>query len=338
MQIIKFNNKIFLAVSFVILITLTLLSLNLGAIHFDISTTLFALIGKGDANTVFILQQLRLPRTLLAIIVGGILGVSGTILQGLFRNPLADSGVIGISAGAALGAAIAIVLLPASLLFWQRDQLIALFAFVGGLITTLLVYRIGRTTFGTNMLLILLGGIAIGSLAFAFLGLLQFLADDQALRELTIWQLGSLAQGNFFNILLCLLAFILLFWQATTMSQALNAMLLGDLEAKHLGINIEKIKKRCIYLIAFAIGIAVSVTGMIGFIGLVVPHIARTLLGADHKKLIPITAVLGAILLLLADIVARSIAPPAEIPIGILTALLGAPFFIGLLIKHKKEL
>lgn len=329
--------RLFLFSNIVILILLILLSLHLGAIHFDLSTMFWGIFGQGETSVVFVLQQLRLPRTLLAIAIGAILGVSGAVLQGLFRNPLADAGVIGISAGAALGAGVAIVLLPTSLLFWQQGQLIAGFAFLGGLSATLMVYRIGYTASGTNILLILLGGIAIGALAFAFLGILQFIADDQALRQLTIWQLGSLANSNQLTIFLCFIVLILIFLQFKRISPQLNALLLGDLEAKHLGVDIEKIKKRCIYLVALAIGIAVSASGMIGFIGLVVPHLCRALLGPDHRTLIPSSALVGAILLLLADIVARSIVPPAEIPIGILTALIGAPFFIGLLMKYKRD-
>ncbi|TNH05537.1 iron ABC transporter permease [Testudinibacter sp. TR-2022] len=327
-----------LAIGLLLLSAIILLSLVSGAVNTDLWQTLTALYGKGDSSTVFIVQQLRLPRTLLGVFIGAILGCCGAVLQGLFRNPLADPGIIGVSAGAALGAAIAIVLLPQGILLWNKLSLLSLFSFIGGLLATLFVYHIGKTHYGTRMTLILLSGIAIGALAFAFLGLLQFIADDRALRELTTWQLGSLAHGNCNTVILCAVTAFLLLTQFMRRASALNALLLGDLEARHLGVSVEKIKRSCIIYTALGIGIAVSVSGMIGFIGLIVPHIARTLLGPNHKTLIPACALIGAILLLGADILARKLAAPAEIPIGILTALLGAPFFITLLIKNKGRL
>lgn len=323
-------------IGWAILLMLFLLSLSVGAVSLDLKQNFLALFGQGNSQVVFIVQQLRLPRTLLCLLIGAILAICGSVLQGLFRNPLADPSVIGVSAGAALGAGIAIVLIPSGLFFWQ-SHLIAIFAFIGGLVATLFVYKIGRSEFGSDVKLMLLSGIAIGSLAFAFLGILQFIADDSALRELSMWQLGSLSQANSYNITLCTMVFILIYWRFSHLAQALNALLLGDLEARHLGINIEKVKYHCIIFTALAIGIAVASAGIIGFIGLVIPHICRTLLGANHRTLIPTSALLGAIILLTADILARIIAPPAEIPIGILTALLGAPFFIYLLIKSKQQ-
>lgn len=328
----------FIAITIGILIISASYSLAVGAVKIDLWQNFPALWGDGKPNIVFILQSLRLPRTLLAILVGAILGICGAVLQGLFRNPLADPAIIGVSAGAALGAGIAIVLLPSSILLWQKTQIISLFAFAGGLLATLLVYHIGKTSFGTKMTLILLAGIAIGSLAFAFLGLLQFFADDSALRELTTWQLGSVANADNTSIALCFLALVLVFIVFQRQANALNALLLGDIEARHLGVEVERIKRHCIYLTAFAIGIAVSVAGIIGFIGLVVPHICRTLLGSNHQTLLPASALVGAIVLLIADILARVLVPPAEIPVGILTALLGSPFFIALLSKNKSKL
>ncbi|MCW9710285.1 iron ABC transporter permease [Avibacterium sp. 21-586] len=328
----------FMLCNIIILCLIIFVSLSVGAIKIALVDLVNALFGRGEDSTVFVLQQLRLPRTLLAMFIGATLATCGTILQGLFRNPLADPGIIGVSAGSALGAGIAIVLLPTGFFLGYGTNLIAIFAFLGGLFATLLVYQVGKTGYGTKMLLILLSGIAIGSLAFAFLGLLQFIADDQALRTLTTWQLGSVANGDRYAVGLSAVVFFIVFYYFYRQSLKLNAMLLGDLEARHLGIDIEKIKKRCIYSVALAIGVSVSIAGMIGFIGLVVPHICRTILGADHRTLLPASALSGAILLLVADVLARVVAAPAEIPIGILTALLGAPFFIGLLIKNKEKL
>lgn len=317
-----------------LLLTLSLLSLSTGAVKLDVAQLASALLGQGDEATVFILQQLRLPRTLNALAIGAILGCSGAVLQGLFRNPLADPGIIGVSAGAALGAGIAIVLLPASL-FGVQLGITSVFAFVSSLLITLFVYRLGQTQYGSQMTLMLLGGIAIGSIAFALLGLLQYIADDRALRDLTTWQLGSLAQSNYWHVLLTWLVLAIVLLRFRRLAHALNALLLGDIEAQHLGVNIERVKRQCIFFTALAIGMAVAVAGIIGFVGLVVPHICRGLLGANHKVLIPASSLMGAVLLLFADILARAIAPPAEVPIGIITALLGAPFFIALLLKLK---
>ncbi|MBE2894250.1 FecCD family ABC transporter permease [Spirabiliibacterium falconis] len=328
---------IFGAITLSLLLGLSLLSLSTGAVKLELEHIITALFGQGDNATVFILQQLRLPRTLTALSIGAILGCCGAVLQGLFRNPLADPGIIGVSAGAALGAGIAIVLLPASL-FGLQLGITSIFAFLGSLLITLFVYRLGKTQYGSQMTLMLLGGIAIGSIAFALLGLLQYVADDRALRDLTTWQLGSLAQSHYWHVIVTFIALIIVLLRFKQLAYALNALLLGDIEAQHLGINIERVKRQCIFLTALAIGIAVAVAGIIGFVGLVVPHICRTLLGANHKILIPASSVMGAVLLLFADILARAIAPPAEVPIGIITALIGAPFFIALLLKLKGKM
>ncbi|MBE2895663.1 iron ABC transporter permease [Pasteurellaceae bacterium HPA106] len=325
---------LFSSITLALLVALCLLSLSSGAVKLDIAHVVTALLGQGDSGNVFILQQLRLPRTLNAITIGAILGGCGAVLQGLFRNPLADPGIIGVSAGAALGAGIAIVLLPTALFGFQLG-ITSTFAFIGSLVITLFVYRLGQTPYGSQMTLMLLGGIAIGAIAFALLGLLQYIADDRALRDLTTWQLGSLAQSNYWHVGITVVVLILVLVRFHSLAQALNALLLGDIEAQHLGVNIERVKRQCIFLTALAIGIAVAVAGIIGFVGLVVPHICRGLLSANHKILIPASSLLGAVLLLFADILARAIAPPAEVPIGIITALLGAPFFIALLLKLK---
>ncbi|MEC4724994.1 iron ABC transporter permease [Shewanella sp. D64] len=280
-----------------------------------------------------VINNVRLPRTILAMTVGAILAQCGAVMQGLFRNPLADPGIIGVSSGAALGAAICIVLLPGS-----GEYTVAFSAFLAGLITTLVVYRLASSPSGTSVVLLLLSGVAIAALAGAGIGLLTYLADDMALRDLTLWQMGSIAGAQWQYVSLSLLALVLISWQFSRSSTALNAMLLGEAEARHLGIEVDKLKLKLIVLCAIGVGISVAATGIIGFIGLVIPHLVRMVIGPDHKRLLPISAVLGAITLALADIGARSLVAPAELPVGLVTAMLGAPFFIFMLLKQKNRL
>ncbi|WP_298770550.1 iron ABC transporter permease [uncultured Shewanella sp.] len=280
-----------------------------------------------------IINNVRLPRTLLALCVGAILAQCGAVMQGLFRNPLADPGIIGVSSGAALGAALCIILFPSS-----GEMGIASSAFITGLITTLTVYRLAQANNGTSVILLLLSGVAIAALTGAAIGLLVYFADDMALRDLTLWQMGSIAGAQWHYVILTALTLALISWQFHRSSNALNALLLGESEARHLGININKLKLKIILLCAFGVGISVAATGIIGFIGLIVPHLIRMIIGPDHKALLPSSALLGAIMLMLADTGARYVLSPQELPVGLITALLGAPFFIVLLIKQKNKL
>ncbi|RJX70070.1 iron ABC transporter permease [Vibrio sinensis] len=292
-------------------------------------------------HITMIVQQVRLPRTLLAISVGGILAICGAVMQGLFRNPLADPGIIGVSSGAALGAAIAIVLFselatsyPTLLLFGT----VPVFACFGGTIITFAVYRLGTGVNGTSVTMMLLAGVAIAALTGAALGLLNYFADDQALRDLSLWTMGSLAGANPRSLWLAFITLIVLFAAYYRDADKLNAMLLGEAEARHMGINVQSLKRRLIILAAAGVGVTVALAGIIGFIGLIVPHLARMLIGPNFRSLLPVTLFLGALLLLVADMLARTIVAPLDMPVGIVTALLGAPFFIWLLIKQKGRL
>lgn len=294
-----------------------------------------------EAHKLLIMQEIRLPRTLLCIAVGGILGLCGAVMQGLFRNPLADPGIIGVSGGAALGAALAIVLLTP--LNQQLQQtigggLLPLLAFLGGALTTTLVYLLGTREGGTSVTVMLLAGVAITALSGAVIGLLTYLADDQMLRDLSLWQMGSLAAGKPADVALTLLTLGALLWLFMRDAQPLNALLLGEGEARHLGVNVQSLKRRLILLTAAGVGVSVAVSGMIGFVGLVVPHLVRLLAGPNHVRLLPLSTLMGAALLLAADMLARTLLAPAEMPVGIITALLGAPFFIWLLVKSRRAL
>lgn len=288
-----------------------------------------------------VLLHIRLPRTLLCLGVGAILALCGAVMQGLFRNPLADPGIIGVSSGAALGAALSMVLLaPGALLLpvWLGASLTSLMAFIGGLITTLVVYQLARTSQGTSVSILLLAGVAIAALSGGILGLLNYLADDQTLRDLTLWQMGSMAQSDPVQLgLVCVTATVLTVLLRRH-AHSLNALALGEAEAGHLGIDVQSLKRKLVLMAALAVGVSVAAVGIIGFVGLVVPHLVRLLAGPDHRRLLPLSALLGAWLLLLADMLARTLAAPAEMPVGIVTALLGAPFFLWLLLKQKRDM
>ena len=328
-----------------LLLLVVWLSLALGPVSLPLGDTLRALarlIGlpvSADAlgQAELIVSQIRLPRTLLGVATGGVLALAGVAMQGLFRNPLADPGLIGVSSGAALGAAIAIVFgasiggLPEAL----APYLLSACAFAGGLLVTALVYRLGRHNGQTSVATMLLAGIALTALAGALIGLFTYLADDATLRTLTFWNLGSLNGASYSRLWPLLLITLLVACWLPRRVDALNALLLGESEARHLGFDVERLKVELILCTALGVGAAVAAAGMIGFIGLVVPHLLRLIVGPDHRVLLPASMFGGAILLLLADLVARLALAPAELPIGIVTALIGAPFFLYLLIRGR---
>ncbi|OED45023.1 iron ABC transporter [Endozoicomonas sp. (ex Bugula neritina AB1)] len=292
-------------------------------------------------HTRLIVESIRLPRTLLGVLVGSSLAIGGASMQGLFRNPLADPSIIGVASGAALGAAIAIVL--GGMLLSDFPPLIqhysvSLLAFIGSIFTTLVVYKMGTTNNGTSVATMLLAGVAITALAGAGLGILTYISDDATLRNLTFWQMGSIAGATWNSVLICLSILAPVTLILCRYGSVLNAMLLGESEARHLGINVQAVKLKLILLTALAVGVSVSMAGIIGFVGLVVPHLIRLMVGPDHKVLLPASAMLGGILLLVADMVARVIVSPAELPIGIVTALMGAPFFISLLWQQRTRI
>ncbi|MFN1580356.1 FecCD family ABC transporter permease [Vibrio rotiferianus] len=327
-----------------ILAFIAVASITVGPMNISLSDSLRGLTGSGSdlaPHIQLVINEIRLPRTILCMFIGAILAICGVVMQGLFRNPLAEPGIIGVSAGAALGGAFAIVVFADfSQNYPTLMNLAALpfFAFLGGAITTVLVYWLGTNKFGTSVTIMLLAGVAISALSGAAIGFMNFIADDQMLRDLTLWSMGSLAGANWSGIGLAGVTLIsLMFWfQKKAMS--LNALLLGESEAKHLGVPVQKLKRQLILLSAVGVGITVSICGAIGFIGLVIPHLGRMLAGPDHRTLLPISALMGALLLTAADMFARVAVAPAELPVGIVTALIGAPFFIYLLFQQKGKI
>lgn len=322
--------------------------LNSGAVDIPIQTIIdlgFEVFQSSDKDNVSqqvktILLDIRLPRICLAILIGAILAISGAVMQGLFRNPLAAPSLIGVSSGASVGASVVIVLAGA----WLQSNtalglsLVAVGAFIGSFLVTVLVYRLSTSALGTSVTTMLLAGIAVSALAGAVSGLLSYYADNEMLRQISIWQMGNLSTANWQRVLVLTVVAILVLSLFPRESKSLNALLLGESEARHLGIDVQQVKRKLILLTTLGIGTAVAIGGMIGFVGLIVPHIVRLLIGPDHRWLLPASALAGGVLLLLADTIARIIIAPTELPTGILTAILGAPFFIMLLVQQRREI
>ncbi|MFW2544819.1 FecCD family ABC transporter permease [Primorskyibacter sp. 2E107] len=315
-------------------------SLQVGATD----VTLFAMLAKlaqGEALSQMervVLFDIRLPRLAMGVLVGAALAVSGGAMQGLFRNPLADPGIVGVGAGAGLGAILAIVLgalLPVRMIDLIGNQLVPVAAFLGGWGSTLVLYRVSTRQGRTSVATMLLAGIALGALAGALSGILVYIADDRQLRDLTFWGLGSLAGASWAKVLSAGPLIVLSIGAALMMGRGLNGLALGEATAAHIGIPVQRMKSIAILAVAGATGAAVAVSGGIGFIGIVVPHLLRLTSGPDHRTLLLNSALLGAILLVLADVIARVIIAPAELPIGIVTAVLGAPVFLWILLKRR---
>ncbi len=322
---------VILALLALILLLLVLAAAGSGAVRIPLGRlpSLLASAPQGDEEIMWrnVLLQVRLPRVLLAVVVGAGLAVSGAAIQALFRNPLAEPGLIGVSLGGATGAVAAIVLGAPGLL------VIAPAAFVGSLAATGLAYRLGSGQPGVAG--VLLAGIAINATCASLIGLFTFQANDAQLRSLTFWNLGSLAGADWLQLLALAPWTLLLCWLLLREWRAMNALLLGEREAQHLGFALRRLRRRLVVLVALMVGPLVAVSGTIGFVGLVVPHLVRLTLGADHRRLLPATVVAGAIALTLADWLARIVVVPAELPIGIVTSLVGAPFLLWLLTRRK---
>lgn len=287
-----------------------------------------------------VLWVIRLPRLCLGVLIGAALGLAGAAMQGLFRNPLADPGLIGVSAGASLAAVATIVLevtVLAAVREWLGFYVLAVAAFGGACGTTVLVYKLskeaGRAVVGT----MLLAGIAVNALAGALTGLLTYAATDEQLRSITFWGLGSLGGASWPTVLGILPLLALPILLLPRLGKSLNLLALGEDQAAHLGLPVTRLKRQLIVLATLAVGTSVAVAGAIGFLGLVVPHLIRLAVGPDHRLVLPGSALGGALVLTLADLLARTIVAPAELPIGILTALLGTPVFLWILLREKRQ-
>lgn len=283
-----------------------------------------------------ILWEIRLPRLLLAMIVGAGLAVCGAAMQAIFRNPLADPGLIGVSSGAALGAVTTLVL--GNTLLSAFSAVFSIYAvpvgaFIGCITVCLFIYRLSAVNGQFTVISLLLAGIAVNAIVSAVIGILTLISTDQQLRDLTFWSMGSLAGNHFAMMLPSLAVIIVSSAYLLHLAQPLNLYLLGEEQARHVGININTLKKKVFICTALCTGAAVAITGVIGFVGFIIPHIVRLILGPDHRYLLPSCIVSGALFLSLADLLARTIILPAELPIGLITSAIGGPFFLFMLLK-----
>jgi len=325
------------------LLLVSFASLSVGATQTSLSRLVQDLWTGAPVSQVdqIVLLNIRLPRLVMGLLVGAALAVSGVLMQGLFRNPLADPGIVGVSSGAGLGAILAIVLggfLPLALQSLLGAWLVPVAAFFGAWGTTLLLYAVATRRGQTSVATMLLAGIAIGALGGALAGLMIYIADDNQLRELNFWGLGSLAGATWAKLAAAAPVIVLGLVATPYLARGLNALSLGEAAAVHMGVSVQRVKNGAILSVAAATGAAVAVSGGIGFIGIVVPHLLRLATGPDHRPLLPNAALLGAIVLIGADMISRVIVAPSELPIGIITAVLGAPVFLYILLKSKRSM
>ena len=327
-----------LAAAAAVFLGVAVLAIGIGAVRIPPLQVVAVLLGLDDPTITdahrAVVMNVRLPRVLLALLAGAGLACAGVMMQALFRNPLADPALIGVSAGAALGA-VATIVLGATLLqgfsLWLGVWTLPVAAFLGALATAALVFRLSSRDGQVDATTMLLCGIAVNALMGAGIGLLTYLATDEQLRNLTFWSLGSLGGATWSSLLGAAPAILLMVLVGPWLAHQLNALLLGESEALHLGVSVQRLKRTVVALTAASAGAVVAVSGVIGFIGLVAPHMARLMVGPDHRYVLPLASLIGATLLTAGDLVARTAVRPAELPIGILTALMGAPFFLWLL-------
>jgi iron complex transport system permease protein len=305
-------------------------ALVFGALNISAPDVLAWMVGQTHDNTsTAMILSLRVPRVICAALAGATLSVAGCALQGLFRNPLADPGLVGISSGASVGAALAILL---------GNTFLALWAFGGAFVAVVLVSFAASRNGRMSVPVLILSGVAINAIAGAVLGLFAFLSNEQQLRDFTFWTLGSLAAANWHQSALLAGGATLLLGATFCCAPCLNALGLGEDEAHNAGYRVELVKWSLIGVISLGVGASVSLAGAIGFVGLAGPHITRMFLGLDHRWNVPGSAFVGATLLVLADLLARALAAPAEIPVGVICAAIGGPFFLGLILRNHRSL
>ncbi|MFP1878132.1 FecCD family ABC transporter permease [Lonsdalea quercina] len=309
---------------------LTIIAANIGAMPITVSELMTS---SSESLPWQVWLNIRLPRVLLAVLVGVALALSGAAMQGLFRNPLADPGLLGVSSGAALGVGLSVVVpvaLPAVIaLYWPM-----LAAFAGGVAIMLLLFSLSISA-TSPLSRLLLAGIAINALCGAATGVLSWISNDQQLRQLSLWGMGSLGQAQWSSVTGVASLVLPCAWWLQRLARQLNLLQLGDEEAHYLGVDVRRTRRQIVILSAVLVAAAVAVSGIIGFVGLVMPHLIRIMLGADHRWLLPGSALGGALLLLLADTLARTMVAPAEMPVGLLTSLVGGPWFLWLILRHK---
>lgn len=337
------QNRFFFPVLVGLLVLVMIAAISFGAVRIHplemFGSIRHFFMGDGPANIyegVFL--QLRLPRVLLCAITGSVLAVSGVLMQGLFRNPIVEPGLIGTSAGAAFGASIVFVLaatMSPQVKSYIGPLLVPLFAFGGALLATFTVYALSRNVKHVSIISLLLVGLAINAVGLSGTGFMSYIARDPQARSITFWNLGTFSGANWLQVGIVGSIAAIIFILSVKYARQLNVLLLGEEEAGYLGVDTRKLKRNIMLLNTAMISVATAFVGVISFMGLIVPHVLRLLIGSDNKKLLPASMLAGALLLTLADMGARLLLAPAEIPIGIITSLVGAPLFIILLKKFN---
>lgn len=330
-----------------LLLGTTLFSLSVGAVDIPVGDVAILLLQKVglfqsreiDSTYAIVMDSIRIPRIVMTLLIGGSLGVGGASLQGLFRNPLVEPSIIGVSGGAASGIVLLVVFGGSLGLAtgWLHDLVLPLVAFGGGLLATITVLRLSRQMQHTNIAVLVLMGVAVNAFAGAVIGLSIFYADENQLRTFTFWTLGDLGGATRDKLLVAGPLLLMACLALLRYGPALNALALGEAEAYHSGVDVEKTKRNIVFLSALAVGVSVSLAGIIGFVGLVIPHLIRVLFQSDNRLVLPASVLGGAWLLVISDVIARTIVSPAELPIGVVTAFIGSPFFIALLLNAKRR-
>lgn len=328
---------------FVFLLISILLSTIIGSVKLPIDLTLKILLNHlpflefdqvWTSGQEAIIWDLRMPRIILAIIIGAMLSLSGVVFQGVLKNPLADPYILGVSSGAALGAAIAILFFNQGLLVGKFT--ISLFAFIGGLLSLSFIFFIANTQLQQKSETIILAGVIAQSLGGAMLSFLIAISGDQ-MQSIIFWMMGSFANTNWLDVWVILPYFIIGTVYIFAHYKELNIMALGDRAAFHLGVDVNRSKYSLLFVASLLAAAAVSLVGIIGFVGLVIPHLVRLVTGPNHQRLLPVAMLTGAIFLLWADTLARTVLPSRELPIGVITAFIGAPFFAYLLKRYLRR-
>jgi iron complex transport system permease protein len=331
---------------FVVLFVLLILSAGTGAVHLSWKEIIDIIRHRMGSNVEVnkihegLFFEIRLPRTFLCVFVGASLSVSGALMQSLFRNPIVEPGLIGTSAGSALGAALLIVLGRNAFfnnIQFLGDLIMPACAFIGGLVATLIVYYFSASLNRVNISIMILAGIAVNAIATGATGFLAYIARDPQARSITFWNLGTISGANWQAVIIVGISTVAGFFLALRFAKPLNALQLGDAEAGYLGVNTERIKISVILVNTLLVSVATSMVGIIAFVGLIVPHLLRLLKGSDNRYLLIGSALLGAIVLILTDMICRVIIAPAEMPIGIVTAFIGAPVFLWLLSRFRNN-
>lgn len=323
-----------------LLLSIVILATAVGAVSIPYSTTALVLLDQlpfvhiADLPEHFqtIIIEVRLPRIIVAILVGAALGVSGAVMQGLFRNPMADPGIIGVSSGAALGAVFSIYMGLSTIHYLFTPSL----AFLGAIVTVTVVYLMAQKQGRMAMATLLLSGIAISSFLGAITSFILSISNENVMREIVFWMMGGLAGRSWTHVSMVLLPVLLGIFVLGCYARSLNIMLLGEESAGTLGVNVQRTRRILLAIASLVTGVSVSVSGIIAFVGLVIPHMVRLIVGPDHRHTIVASAFGGAIFLVAADLVSRMVLRPAELQVGIVTAFIGAPFFLYLLRKNKK--